>query len=195
MPMKLDPAAADGLAPDTDELLQEELPVENESPAPEEPTSGLDRVRQTLNELQSQRSAWERDLAALFDSFDSLASQFLLQTQQREAEASLAAARAEAIQELEAARKRADECWLELAGQQEALSRKQENAQEELSHLREMIEQQTDLLTAFIGAATQFADPKSGPDPLLNAVQAEFAQAKKGPSGAPKGKPSRPGLA
>ncbi len=146
---------------------------------------GLNAVRATLLELRGQRFAWEHDVAALFAEFDLLAEQMsfeLAGSSRREGD------RAE------------QECWRELAGRHEIMTKQQEAATFELSAMRAMIEQQTELLAAFVGAATQVSDPgkprkSSGPDPVVSAVQAQFAQLAKPPSTEHRSDANRPGLA
>jgi len=135
--------------------------------APDPLSVELAALRGTLAELRDQRQAWERDVAALFDEFDALAVKLTLDSSDDERKAAQSAV---------------DKCKLELAGQSESLAKHQQSTAQELLTMREMIEQQTELLAAFIGAATQFSVPPTPPsgatafDPVTSAVQAEFAQ-------------------
>jgi len=81
-----------------------------------------------------------------------------------------------------AAKSASEEHWRELAGKNALLERHQEVTAHQLASMQAMISQQTELLTAFIGAATHFSGAASPPsevrpnDPVLSAVRAEFAE-------------------
>ncbi len=135
--------------------------------APDAHAAGLTTIRGTLAELRENRLAWERDVTVLFDDFDSLAVQLALDT---------------AEEDRQAAKSAAEESWRRLAEKNALLARQQETTKLELSTMRGMLEQQTELLTAFIGAATQFGEAAistggiTKTDPIVNAAQADYAQ-------------------
>lgn len=106
--------------------------------------AGLAEIRETLTQLHERRSSWERDVAALFDDFDNMAVQLAMETAVRQATAPQTSTTSIS-----------DDGWLELAGQQEILAQRQESTTLELVTMRELIEQQSELLTAWIGAAMQ----------------------------------------
>ena len=117
--------------------------------APDPFAAELTALRGTLAELREQRQAWERDVTALFDEFDALAVKVTLDSSNDDRKAAQSAV---------------DECRLELAEQSESLARHQKSTEQELLTMCEMIEQQTELLAAFIGAATQFSLPPGPPN-------------------------------
>lgn len=106
--------------------------------------AGFDAVRQTLTELHDQRLAWEHDVTALFDDFDSLAVQMALKS---------------TTDNHLAAQTATENHWRELAGKNAQLERHQEVTTHQLAAMQALIEQQTELLTAFIGAATEISLP------------------------------------
>jgi hypothetical protein len=131
--------------------------------APDSVTAGISALRGTLAALRDQHLAWERDVAALFDEFDALAVKWTLDS---------------SVGDRKAAQSAVDDCRLELAQQSESLERHQKTTAQEFMAMREMIEQQTELLAAFIGAVGLPSGTGAGTpyDPLTSAVQAEFAQ-------------------
>lgn len=143
---------------------------------PESRAESLAAIRATFTEIHQQRLAWERDVSELFDDFDSLAIRIAVETTAAERSAPAAPPVEDASR------------WEELAQRHDSLLNQQRSSTQELSDMRQMIEQQTELLAAFVGAATQWTDlgapaPKTSkpsgkkqPDPVVQAVEAEFAQ-------------------
>jgi hypothetical protein len=120
---------------------------------------GLAAIRGTLAEIQTGRLAWERDVVALFDDFDSLAVKMAMDSTARASQPD-----------------RKEECLLELAGQQETLAKQQASTASELSAMREMIEQQTELLVATARASQP--DGKGKEECLLELAGQQEALAK-----------------
>lgn len=128
--------------------------------------AGIDAVRQTLTDLHDQRMAWEQDVTALFDDFDSLAVQMALKST---TDNHLAVQAATATEDR----------WRELVGKSTQMERQQEETTHQLAAMQALIEQQTELLTAFIGAATELSLPAAPPcagrcDPMANSGRADF---------------------
>jgi iron(II)-dependent oxidoreductase len=128
--------------------------------------------RDTLASLREHRLAWERDVTVLFDEFEALAVQLAMDSAAADQPSNHGAQ---------------EERWHELASQNAALAASHSSAADQLTGMRAMIEQQTELLAAFVGAATQLtgpvkpARPRTTADPVTSAVKAEFAQLQRPP--------------
>lgn len=137
--------------------------------------------RETLASLHEHRLAWERDVTVLFDEFESLAVQLAMDSSATDQQPNQDAL---------------EQRWLELSSQNAALAASHSSATDQLTGMRAMIEQQTELLAAFVGAATHMggpvkpARPRTTADPVTSAVKAEFAQLQR-----PRNSDNRPGSA
>ena len=168
-------------------------------PVSESLAASISAVQASLTEFHEQRVAWERDMLALLDDFEGLSIEAAMASQARDLAVEQAAV-AQAADQASAESAAHEEWLMELVSQQESLSRQHAETVGELASVRSLVEQQTELLTAFISAATELT-PKSSvgagrSDPVLNSVQAEFAQLK--PAAAPatnRAKNSRSGAA
>lgn len=148
----------------------------------------------TLAEIRAQRLEWEHDADRLLDAFDDLAVRAAVASaaadQRVLTEVAAAQAKGHAAEASEVASDR--EQWAELRREQQQSEARHQTSAQELAAMRHLLEQQTELLTAFVGAATQWSQPAPAPptspavrqrpgipaDPVVRSVQAQFAQLK-----------------
>ena len=129
--------------------------------------SALAAMRATVADFNKHSLTWEREVENLLDEVESLAIHAALD------------ARSERTSNCS----EGDDQLVQVASHQQQLARKQEAAAAELYALRHLVEQQTELLTAFISFAAppNQADKSHIPlhEPVVDAVQAQFEQLQK----------------